>query len=1103
MKLEVSYESSHLRPLLVAQQHEIDARRPLVVTEFESMWQNTTPKRQSISYEFETPGGVALKGVRVICDGRRIEGALKEKVEARRTYEEAVRAKKTAVYLSHSADGGKNRYTFLVGGVKAGSRIAVCIVYVYSPTVIDSRMILNHPLIAAERYKPRLLPSSVPTSSTSTSTVSSPDPSTLSATVVSSTAVNEKIESKRCNAFSSWTRRPKKSSVGASGDDDDGSDKSHTHVDLSKVHVQNEFQLHLTVHDTKGVRSVVSSTHPDTVVVAHSPTTTQLSLQSASHISDSVSFTIEFVPAEDTYALLERQMVDVDDLAADLGALSHDSPPSTSSSSSSSSFFSSSSLSTSLRDEKSEEKGEEKKTSKPVSEVVFVNFRVPALAGRALLKVPQEIVMIVDRSGSMQSQNRMTYTISLLKVMLASISAVTHFNIVSFGDSFTKFFEVSRLASPENVAAALAHVAAMSADYGGTEILPALQNVLDQPLLDCPRQVFLFTDGEVSNTDAIVAFVGKRAQKARVFTFGIGAGASDELITRVAAASYAASEKISDASQLVSQVMRQLVAATQPTITNARITDFGTFALSKGDTDKGARLVTAPAILPPLFFGRTYLFAVRREAASASVANEPFEMVLEGDSSDPRLLVSDIKDNEETKVVNTAKHVHIQIPVSPSDVTVRSNNALHHLWAEGHIADLEASDHDHTRILKINHDTDVFLTGHRRHTEEGHQFVRVVKPYPKNSWVCNACRTTCADDLTAPCFHCTAPDQSNPSSKCGYDLCADCWYEDERNEAIRVSLEHGVLSRFTAFVAVDHTPETKGDGDKSSESGEEEEEDEVVYEELEEDGSESGGREIYRYKGAKSKSKTRMLERVESKPKRRTLERNTKYKSKAKSVASPVSYSLASSPSSFPASTSSKVPPGSSVVLSRGRSEKGGAPKRGYQQSEGPVLEMMMAGSVSCDESFEIAAEDSEVQGAVEEVKVSDSSEKKEKRQKSGAVATVTDEDMANILMSTVVNGTWQLTSELVQFVLRRAVTRTTALPFDWIATIKSGWNEDAPLSTDQLQTLVAGASPVDATQMRLLGTRLAWFVLHDLLAVDKNPEWTMILLKTADFLDL
>lgn len=47
---------------------------------------------------------------------------------------------------------------------------------------------------------------------------------------------------------------------------------------------------------------------------------------------------------------------------------------------------------------------------------------------------------------------------------------------------------------------------------------------------DYPRQIFLLTDGAVSNTQAVVDLVKKNVKFSRVHTIGIGDGASRALI---------------------------------------------------------------------------------------------------------------------------------------------------------------------------------------------------------------------------------------------------------------------------------------------------------------------------------------------------------------------------------------------------------------------------------------------------------------------------------------------------------------------------------------------------------------------------------------------
>jgi hypothetical protein len=75
----------------------------------------------------------------------------------------------------------------------------------------------------------------------------------------------------------------------------------------------------------------------------------------------------------------------------------------------------------------------------------------------------------------------------------------------------------------------------MFANLGGTDILKPLTEVLQQPPKEgYPRQLFILTDGEVNNTQECIQFVRKHADTTRVFTFGVGNEASQDLVKGLA-----------------------------------------------------------------------------------------------------------------------------------------------------------------------------------------------------------------------------------------------------------------------------------------------------------------------------------------------------------------------------------------------------------------------------------------------------------------------------------------------------------------------------------------------------------------------------------------
>jgi hypothetical protein len=73
-----------------------------------------------------------------------------------------------------------------------------------------------------------------------------------------------------------------------------------------------------------------------------------------------------------------------------------------------------------------------------------------------------------------------------------------------------------------------AMIKAMNADLGGTELLKPLQWLKTKnPPKGCARQIFLLTDGEVSNVNEVTNLCREMATYTRIFSFGLGHSVSD------------------------------------------------------------------------------------------------------------------------------------------------------------------------------------------------------------------------------------------------------------------------------------------------------------------------------------------------------------------------------------------------------------------------------------------------------------------------------------------------------------------------------------------------------------------------------------------------
>jgi Ca-activated chloride channel family protein len=183
-----------------------------------------------------------------------------------------------------------------------------------------------------------------------------------------------------------------------------------------------------------------------------------------------------------------------------------------------------------------------------------------------------EVIFVIDRSGSMAGAS-IAEVRNALQLCLRSLSAGSRFNIVSFGSTFATLFPASRVYDEASMKAAAAFVSTLDADLGGTELLPALQFVVQQePVAGLARQVLLLTDGEVTNTDEVIERVRRHAASARFFTFGIGAGASQHLVRGIARASGGAAEFISPGERIEGKVMRQFKRVFAPALTDVKVT---------------------------------------------------------------------------------------------------------------------------------------------------------------------------------------------------------------------------------------------------------------------------------------------------------------------------------------------------------------------------------------------------------------------------------------------------------------------------------------------------------------------------------------------------
>ncbi|XP_031754571.1 von Willebrand factor A domain containing 5A, gene 2 isoform X3 [Xenopus tropicalis] len=212
--------------------------------------------------------------------------------------------------------------------------------------------------------------------------------------------------------------------------------------------------------------------------------------------------------------------------------------------------------------------------------VVMLNFypNIPETKEKAN---SGEFIFLMDRSGSMMDnmsseQNaprRIDSAKETLILLLKSLPLGCYFNIFSFGSEFSSIFSESTAYTQESMAEAVKLVNQMDADMGGTEILEPLKRIYKTAGRPAhPRQLFVFTDGEVGNTKFVIDEVRRNAHNHRCFTFGIGDGASTALIKGLARAASGTFEFITGKERMQPKVLQTLKCSLQPMVKDITLT---------------------------------------------------------------------------------------------------------------------------------------------------------------------------------------------------------------------------------------------------------------------------------------------------------------------------------------------------------------------------------------------------------------------------------------------------------------------------------------------------------------------------------------------------
>eukprot|EP00588_Corethron_pennatum_P029386 CAMPEP_0194335090 /NCGR_PEP_ID=MMETSP0171-20130528/68327_1 /TAXON_ID=218684 /ORGANISM="Corethron pennatum, Strain L29A3" /LENGTH=675 /DNA_ID=CAMNT_0039098015 /DNA_START=60 /DNA_END=2087 /DNA_ORIENTATION=+ len=309
------------------------------------------------------------------------------------------------------------------------------------------------------------------------------------------------------------------------------------------------------------------------------------------------------------------------------------------------------------------------------STAMLLSFVPPAMSENSPRNY--EFIFVVDRSGSMMG-DKISQMCKSLRRIIETLPTGSIFNIVGFGSDVEFLFDKSQyVSSSVSFNAALEHVDTMGADMGGTEILTPLKRINSNKRIEgFYRQIFVFTDGDVSNTQETIQFVRTFGSHTRVFSLGIGAHASRALVQGIARNGRGTAEFVEgdDDESIYEAVERQMKVAFSPAFDDVQI-------------EWGMAGEQAPYITPPLLQEKRYLAYYLVDGLSSSEAGAGYLQ----NNNNMVVSTSDLSIKISASDVTSGKDYEFKVMTEDIIYTkgLYNGNMIHKMSAKGRILDLE------------------------------------------------------------------------------------------------------------------------------------------------------------------------------------------------------------------------------------------------------------------------------------------------------------------------------------------------------------------------------------------------------------------------------
>ncbi len=175
-------------------------------------------------------------------------------------------------------------------------------------------------------------------------------------------------------------------------------------------------------------------------------------------------------------------------------------------------------------------------------------------AAEQVMRLPREMIFVVDTSGSMKGTSIRQARAALLRAIETTLGPQDQFNVIEFDTYHSMLFQVSQPVTHSTLSAARKFVSGLHAS-GGTEMAAPLEAALDLPRVpELMRHIIFVTDGAVANEAELFRLIHDKLDDASLYTVGIGSAPNSYFMRKAAEFGRGTFTFIGDTSEVVSRM---------------------------------------------------------------------------------------------------------------------------------------------------------------------------------------------------------------------------------------------------------------------------------------------------------------------------------------------------------------------------------------------------------------------------------------------------------------------------------------------------------------------------------------------------------------------